>query len=98
MVMSHDVYGEELNDNVSSYDNSYTETYNEIQSSSIKFSVTRTVGWYDGLPQRIWVSRDGYSGYLPLVRYEGIFNVSWTGTYTGRLYKHVAPNYNLMEE
>lgn len=60
-------------------------------STSITHSFTQVFEKRQYMPERIWQSRSGYSGYVYLIRYEYTRNDNFLAFYQGVLYKNVAP-------
>ena len=65
--------------------------YEQAASTSMVYSFQKIYPKDGYMPQRIWHSRSGYSGYLYLERYEYTKNDNFLATYKGTLYKNVAP-------
>ncbi len=57
----------------------------------MRYSYTREVPIDGYLPSQEWITRSGYSGYVYRNYLELTRNNTWKATYTGTLYKHVAP-------
>lgn len=72
--------------------------YEQTAATSIVYSFQKTYSKYGYMPERIWHSRSGYSGYLYLERYEYTKNDNYLATYKGTLYKNVAPLKNIEVE
>ncbi|MFP3359479.1 hypothetical protein R0K17_19295, partial [Planococcus sp. SIMBA_143] len=87
------LYASELTDQ-SNFDNSISIVDKEVNttlSTSIRYGYTKEVPVDGYLPEKSWTTYNGYSGYVYRVRYELTRNNTWKGTYSGTLYKNVAP-------
>lgn len=88
-----ELYASEVTDQ-SNFDNSISvveKEKNTTFSTSIRYAMKKEVPVDGYLPEKIWVSRNGYSGYIYKQYFELTRHNTWEGSYSGTLYKHVAP-------